>query len=138
MAMHMNGLTKLVEELGELQQITAKKMAYFDTDEHPDGKGSMKLRLEEEMADVLAAIMFVQCVNGLDGDFINERYQKKFNRFMDWHINSEIVLQDRKHPSHTTRSSDASTFDEICTKCGAHDIVGGGWGKLAEPCPSVA
>jgi len=40
------------------------------------------------------------------------------------------------HPSHTTRSSDASSFDEVCTKCGATDIAGGGWGKLAEPCPS--
>lgn len=42
------------------------------------------------------------------------------------------------HPSHTTRFSDASQYDEICTKCGATDIAGGGWGKLAEPCPAPA
>lgn len=40
------------------------------------------------------------------------------------------------HPSHTTRiSMDASSYDEICTKCGAPDIAGGGWGRLAQPCP---
>lgn len=39
------------------------------------------------------------------------------------------------HPSHVTRDSDASTFDEICVNCGATDQVPGGWGQLAEPCP---
>jgi hypothetical protein len=44
-------------------------------------------------------------------------------------------VEDKLHPSHHTRSSDASSYDVICTECGAHDIVGRGWGKLAEPCP---
>jgi hypothetical protein len=39
------------------------------------------------------------------------------------------------HPSHVTRFSDASTFDEICVNCGATDEVPGGWGQLAYPCP---
>lgn len=43
-----------------------------------------------------------------------------------------------KHPSHRTRSSDASSFDEICTLCGARDVAGGGWGDLALPCKSAA
>lgn len=38
------------------------------------------------------------------------------------------------HPSHKTRIGDASSWDEICVKCGHTDIAGGGWGKLAEPC----
>lgn len=42
-----------------------------------------------------------------------------------------------KHPSHKTRFSDASTFDEICELCGATDEVPGGWGKLAGPCPKA-
>ncbi len=37
MAMTANGLTKLLEELGELAQVAAKKQAYFHTDAHPDG-----------------------------------------------------------------------------------------------------
>lgn len=33
---------------------------------------------------------------------------------------------------HVTKYSDASSYDEICVNCGAHD----GWGRLAaEPCP---
>ncbi len=40
------------------------------------------------------------------------------------------------HPSHVTRFSwDASTFDEICVNCGNTDMVPGGWGLLALPCP---
>jgi len=39
------------------------------------------------------------------------------------------------HPSHETRISDASTFDEICVKCGRTDEVPGGWGHLGEQCP---
>jgi len=38
------------------------------------------------------------------------------------------------HPSHVTRESDASTFDEICVNCGATDEVPGGPGQLAFPC----
>lgn len=38
------------------------------------------------------------------------------------------------HPSHKTRTSDASTYDEICVNCGATDQVPGGYGSLAYPC----
>lgn len=38
------------------------------------------------------------------------------------------------HPSHVTRISDASSFDEICIYCGATDQAPGGWGDLAYPC----
>ena len=40
-------------------------------------------------------------------------------------------------PTHKTRFSDASSFDEVCVKCGATDIAGGGWGQLAQPCPKA-
>lgn len=44
-------------------------------------------------------------------------------------------VPDRLHPSHVTRMSiDASSFDEICTLCGATDNVPGGWGALKYPC----
>jgi len=44
-----------------------------------------------------------------------------------------------KHPTHKTRFSfDASTYDEVCVNCGATDIAGGGWGKLAKPCGATA
>ena len=41
------------------------------------------------------------------------------------------------HRSHVTRFSfDASTYDEVCVNCGAHDEVPGGWGELGKPCAS--
>lgn len=43
-------------------------------------------------------------------------------------------VSNSKHPSHITRSSDSSLYDEKCVNCGATDLAGGGWGKLAEPC----
>lgn len=47
----------------------------------------------------------------------------------------ESEPQDSLHPSHVTRPSDASSYDEICVNCGRTDSVGS-WGKLMQPCPS--
>ncbi len=44
-------------------------------------------------------------------------------------------MEEQKHPSHVTRISDASTYDEVCVNCDATDQVPGGWGDLAKPCP---
>lgn len=41
----------------------------------------------------------------------------------------------KTHASHTIRSSDASTFDEICTECGATDASGDN--RLHYPCSGV-
>jgi len=40
------------------------------------------------------------------------------------------------HPSHKTRYSDSSFYDEVCTVCGATD--GRGDYGLKYPCPGVA
>lgn len=46
---------------------------------------------------------------------------------------------EQVHPTHKTRISfDASSYDEICILCGAHDHVLGGLGDLVEPCPEQA
>lgn len=84
MAMANKGLAKLLEELGELAQISAKKLAYLETDMHPDGQGSMKRRMEDEMADVKAAIDFVAKKLELNIDYIEERYKCKSERFDIW------------------------------------------------------
>lgn len=82
--MSANGLTKLVEECGELVQICAKKMAYYHSDEHPDGKGSMKQRMTEEMGDVLAAIHFVATKFDISVEDLIIRKYKKLDLFEDW------------------------------------------------------
>lgn len=45
-------------------------------------------------------------------------------------------MMSSKHPSHVTRSSDSSYYDEVCIHCNNTDVVWGGWGKLAYPCPN--
>lgn len=93
-----NGLAKLIEECGELQQVAAKKLAYFDTDQHPDGS-NLRLRLEEEIADVLAAcdlvILTFQLSNNISmplsemsaklAETIQERRKRKLALFLTWH-----------------------------------------------------
>lgn len=84
MGMTASGLTKLTEELSELIQVAAKKMAYFDTDDHPDGLGSLTTRLEDEAGDVLAAISFVTDKFNLDKDRIQQRVTTKLNQYWEW------------------------------------------------------
>ena len=83
MAMDKRGLTKLSEECGELVQASCKKMAYMDS-KHPDKKGDLNRRIEEEMADVLAACEFVMETLKLDKKFINKRRKMKLKRFQKW------------------------------------------------------
>jgi NTP pyrophosphatase (non-canonical NTP hydrolase) len=82
--MTSKSLIKLIEEAGELQQALAKKLAYLNTDDHPDGKGSLKLRIEEEIADVLAAIYLVVGELCLDDKHINGRSATKLQIYTDW------------------------------------------------------
>ena len=98
--MAANGLVKLLEESGELQEavqllqmklgrlqrVVGKKLAYYHTDEHPDGKGSLKRRLEDELADVDAAVHLVAKLLELDEDYISTRVKEKFALFMSWHL----------------------------------------------------
>jgi NTP pyrophosphatase (non-canonical NTP hydrolase) len=84
MALTLNGLAKLAEELGELQQVVGKKIAYYDVDIHPDGT-SLSQRLEEEMADVLAAITVVRDNLNLSKAAIHVRRAKKVEIFKQWH-----------------------------------------------------
>lgn len=78
------GLVKLVEECGELIQIASKKMACMESDEHWDGAGSLKERLEDEASDVLAAIEVVVENLGLDRRRLMERKARKHRLFYEW------------------------------------------------------
>ena len=84
MTMSNKGLTKLIEECGELSQIAAKKIAYPDTDVHPDGGGSLIGRLEDEVADVMASIAFVAEKFGLDEARMFARGDAKRKLYQEW------------------------------------------------------
>lgn len=85
MALTADGLAKLAEECGELLQVVGKKLAYYYTDEHPDRDGSLKRRLENEIADVIAVCGVVVELHGLDKAHIDGRIAGKAFRLAEWH-----------------------------------------------------
>lgn len=83
MAMAHKGLAKLAEELGELQQVVGKMLAFPEGD-HPDGGPPLLQRFEEEAGDVLAAIAFVGDKIGAGIYNIDTRSFEKLAQFEEW------------------------------------------------------
>lgn len=90
MTMSHNGLTKLIEECSEASQVAAKMIAFPDTDQHPDGAGSLRERLTNEIADVLAAVGLVIENFNLDQNRLMERAEKKRELFRKWHDDKTV------------------------------------------------
>jgi NTP pyrophosphatase (non-canonical NTP hydrolase) len=87
--MRFNGLAKLTEELGELQQVVGKMLNLNeDQDIYWDGT-SMRTRLIEEMGDVLASITFVTGKLELTERDIHERRCLKLNLYRLWDSGKE-------------------------------------------------
>lgn len=84
MPMREQGRAKLTEECGELLQVLGKILQYPDTNNHPDGAGSLRQRLESEMGDVLAAIDFTIHKMQLDSRWIGSRHYEKLMLFKQW------------------------------------------------------
>lgn len=78
------GISKLVEECGEVQQVCGKLMGTRGEAEHWDGS-NLRERLQEELADVMAACRFVVDANGLDLDYVMKRAGNKHALFFKWH-----------------------------------------------------
>jgi hypothetical protein len=82
----------------------------------------------ERKAKEEAAAFFSTWTNDLPGFsrcLSYAEYQKQYEQIVE--------LPNKCHPSHKTRASDASSFDEVCIKCGARDSLGS-WGDLRFPC----
>lgn len=78
------GLTKLAEEAGEMIQRAMKKVAYPNDVMHPDGT-NINERLEEEIADTLAAAEVVSVIHGLNRAAIRRRIHEKRDLFLSWY-----------------------------------------------------
>lgn len=78
------GLVKMIEEAGELLQIAGKQMAFPTEDKHPDGTESMRQRLQEEIADLRAALYFVETKFELDREFMAARMLTKLRSLKKW------------------------------------------------------
>lgn len=83
MAMSHSGLTKLIEECGELIQVAAKLIAYPDK-QHPDGAGNLQMRLADEIADVTAACAFVCDKFKPDKEELAFRRNRKYETYKQW------------------------------------------------------
>lgn len=130
-------LQKLIEECSEVTKDACKSIN-FGLDSNYQGISNQEC-LENEVQDIYASLQMLQSEFGLDFTPDPVRIQRKIDKVNHYYQYTQASKLDydptKKHPSHVTRSSDASTFDEICVKCGAKDNVPGGWGDLAKPCP---
>jgi NTP pyrophosphatase (non-canonical NTP hydrolase) len=79
------GLSKLIEECGEVLQVAGKIIATNGDTAHWDGT-DLAERLTEELADLQAAIGFMIGHNPLlDADRVMERAKAKADLFCQWH-----------------------------------------------------
>ena len=78
---HWRGIGKLVEELGELQQLLGKAMVFPEA-HHPDGLGTLRERLPKELADVKASIDYFERVNRLP--ILVDRIEDKLTKYEKW------------------------------------------------------
>lgn len=79
-----NGLSKLIEELGELQQVCGKLIGSEGNPDH--WSGDLRAKFIEEMSDVYGALYFflVKNFTGDEINAINDQSQTKYNRFIQW------------------------------------------------------
>jgi hypothetical protein len=75
------GIFKVLEEMGELQQVLGK-LCVFPDGKHPDGTDLIR-RLEEEVVDVTAALAyFVENTPvPLNGEHMDKRMIDKYEKF---------------------------------------------------------
>lgn len=78
------GISKLIEEAGEVQQVCGKLMGTQGKENHWDGT-NLKVRIEQEIADLVAACNFVITHCQLDSVSISQRIVAKIGTFDNWH-----------------------------------------------------
>lgn len=76
------GLSKLVEECGEVVQVCGKIMQKPDCNHW---SGDLSVMLHEEIGDNYAALDFMVDKNGLDRDAIEARRAMKRGLYEQWH-----------------------------------------------------
>ena len=89
------GLSKLIEEAGEVQQVCGKLLGTGGDPKHWDGS-DLRDRLEEEIGDLIAACMFVQDKNKLSPEKVGKRIREKIALFDKWHAEQDPLPKDDK------------------------------------------
>jgi NTP pyrophosphatase (non-canonical NTP hydrolase) len=78
------GLSKLIEECGEVQQVAGKLIGARGATDHWDGS-DLRERLTSELGDLSAAIRLVIALNGIDDRLVHARQIEKTSLFLQWH-----------------------------------------------------
>lgn len=78
------GLSKLIEECGEVLQIAGKLIATGGKTEHWDGS-DLRERMMDELSDLMAACDFFAITNGFPVERIIKRLDAKISQFQEWH-----------------------------------------------------
>lgn len=108
---HWPGLSKLIEEIGEVdaelaevalhralgrvQQVCGKLLGTGGAVEHWDGS-NLKERLEDELGDLRAAIRFVAAQCGLNSERMRAREYAKVELFEAWQAEGRALGEPRK------------------------------------------
>lgn len=90
------GLSKVIEECGEVLQVAGKLMGTAGNVEHWDGAGPLDVRIAEEMCDLFAACVAFFQLNGFDGveEYV-EREADKYQTFLRWHAEGLKEPEDK-------------------------------------------
>lgn len=132
-----DGLAKLIEECGELLQVAGKKLEYYSTDVHPDGGPRLDERLEDEIADVIAACTLVRGLHRLDVNRIHARATAKLALFEEWAAdptNNTHGIDARPRPRDP---APACIFSSECSRAPSFRQVRGGCYVCAEHAPDL-
>jgi hypothetical protein len=81
------GVSKVIEEMGELQQVLGKLIAVAGDTKHWDG--DLRQRLIDEVADLSAALVFFNTENFTPDEVrrVTEGAEGKLALFRQWHAN---------------------------------------------------
>lgn len=82
-----SGASKLIEEMGEVQQVLGKLIGSNGDINHFDGT-NLKDRLELELGDLSAALLFFIEENKLNDHLIEKRCTDKLALFSKWRENN--------------------------------------------------
>lgn len=95
------GLSKLIEECGEVLQVGGKLMGTGGAVQHWDGT-NLRERLQDELGDAIAAIDFIVAHNDLDAGVIALRAEHKRGLFERWHTAEPPLPAQEPSPNLTT------------------------------------
>lgn len=86
---YWKGIGKVSEECGELLQVVGKAIA-FPVGNHPDGKGNVRKRFIEEIADVYAALDYFCEANNIEFRLTKGRRKHKLDKFKKWGLDGIV------------------------------------------------